>query len=614
MSHRTQGILTPSRSVLVGASLLWTVSLGWLVVVAPATAAGPEFFAHLPAAGCVPAAPSLSDRALVCAGGLDATAPTGPVPAELALSTSTADEARRTVTFRFSTATVSGQTVVAPGSGTATVYLRASGTGALRAPVDVGVELRRQTGSSEATFASGLVTQRMLPSGPGVLQRVDVPFTVSGPLPDRTLGPAHPFVLVVTVVNRTHSSFKVFLGLDATLAPTATGELPACDAPGLTDSDGDGVPDVCDNCPVLANPSQADVNGDGVGEACQCLSPDRPGFCLPGGGPPVTDCVVELLPAGAQLTAGPSGLPKAASCTDGDPACDADGLVDGRCTMNLVLCLNDTDPRLTCTPGSLASIEVKTPSADQPKDPTDGVNALALEATARSLGAAIVRKRQVVTPGPGTATPNACALVAPAGFVVPLASRRGALTATSRRIALVAIGTRADGHSERDSDRVKLTCLPGTPGASTTTTSTSTTSTTSSTTPVGCPPVDGSMRVVGVQLAPPAGQAVAGATVLLDYPEQQVTIPGSGSAPSVAAAIGGLPAGAIGTGFDLDTALRVAVASTAGLPAGPLFTVTFEDCQAATPPQATDFSCSVSDAVDSLGIPVEGTTCTVTIP
>jgi hypothetical protein len=28
-------------------------------------------------------------------------------------------------------------------------------------------------------------------------------------------------------------------------------ERPACDGP---DSDGDGVPDVCDNCPSVANP------------------------------------------------------------------------------------------------------------------------------------------------------------------------------------------------------------------------------------------------------------------------------------------------------------------------------------------------------------------------
>ena len=34
------------------------------------------------------------------------------------------------------------------------------------------------------------------------------------------------------------------------------------------DSDGDGVPDTSDNCPLVANPSQTDTDGDGQGDAC----------------------------------------------------------------------------------------------------------------------------------------------------------------------------------------------------------------------------------------------------------------------------------------------------------------------------------------------------------
>ncbi len=48
----------------------------------------------------------------------------------------------------------------------------------------------------------------------------------------------------------------------------------ACDEPPPTDTDGDGVPDATDNCPTVANPGQADADGDGVGDACE---PDTDG-------------------------------------------------------------------------------------------------------------------------------------------------------------------------------------------------------------------------------------------------------------------------------------------------------------------------------------------------
>ena len=52
----------------------------------------------------------------------------------------------------------------------------------------------------------------------------------------------------------------------ATLAdPITVGEITVVDVP---DSDDDGVPDVSDNCPTVANPDQADIDGDKQGDAC----------------------------------------------------------------------------------------------------------------------------------------------------------------------------------------------------------------------------------------------------------------------------------------------------------------------------------------------------------
>ena len=34
------------------------------------------------------------------------------------------------------------------------------------------------------------------------------------------------------------------------------------------DADGDGIPDIVDNCPHIFNPNQTDLNGDGIADAC----------------------------------------------------------------------------------------------------------------------------------------------------------------------------------------------------------------------------------------------------------------------------------------------------------------------------------------------------------
>ncbi len=57
---------------------------------------------------------------------------------------------------------------------------------------------------------------------------------------------------------------------DEAVADPQADPVPAATVPGEieVDSDGDGIPDVEDNCPTVYNPDQEDSDGDGVGDAC----------------------------------------------------------------------------------------------------------------------------------------------------------------------------------------------------------------------------------------------------------------------------------------------------------------------------------------------------------
>ena len=142
--------------------------------------------------------------------------------------------------------------------------------------------------------------------------------------------------------------------------------------PDQEDADDDGAGDVCDNCPLFENADQKDADNDKIGDACQCHDP-APGHCIPGGGSKSTDCFVEwlVLPSSSATGDVPA---RNINCNDGDPACDADGAADGRCTFEVAACVNAADPRFpTCIAPGLQSLTATLPAIVTQSVKTAGV-------------------------------------------------------------------------------------------------------------------------------------------------------------------------------------------------------------------------------------------------
>ncbi len=132
-----------------------------------------------------------------------------------------------------------------------------------------------------------------------------------------------------------------------------------------------------------------------------------------------------------------------------------------------------------------------------------------------------------------------------------------------------------------------------------------------------CTPVPSAVRDATVSWNAPA--PVVGLTLLLDYPEGKVNLPANGSDAQRGALTNFPPATTeqhnnLGMGGH---ALReVVIKATPITPRpGTLFRVHFFDCEGATPPVASDFSCTVRHAFAPDGTTeVAGTTCSVSVP
>jgi hypothetical protein len=154
---------------------------------------------------------------------------------------------------------------------------------------------------------------------------------------------------------------------------------------------------------------------------------------VPGGGNPTTDCQAEF--DGPVLNY-PPGRNVAASCVDGDPACDADGAADGTCHFSVSVCFLNADDRLPdCVPGAIYGYEIKNRPPGR-----------------RGFNQELFDLNLAVLLGVPTTMPSCSA---PRPISVPLRGRSGAFRKGSLRIRAESF----DG-LVTDRDRLSLICLP----------------------------------------------------------------------------------------------------------------------------------------------------------
>jgi 6-phosphogluconolactonase len=208
-----------------------------------------------------------------------------------------------------------------------------------------------------------------------------------------------------------------------------------------------------------------------------------PGVCIPGLGKGTTDCVGEWF---VDTDPTPSINPRTGFpdhkvyCQNGNTGCDFDNQ-DDRCTFRVRICINNQDPRLTCTPTNVANYELLRPRQGS-GDAADASNYNEIQKAASGnscnndafrsclvnadclfggtctgpavIGVPFVKRSTVLHPGVTNSTMNVCSN--PMDIVVPLRSTSSGFRARSKTIR----GRLKTTGGTKDTDVLKLTCFP----------------------------------------------------------------------------------------------------------------------------------------------------------
>jgi hypothetical protein len=160
-----------------------------------------------------------------------------------------------------------------------------------------------------------------------------------------------------------------------------------------------------------------------------------------GGGARATDCLV-VFDADANY---PPTAPKQVRCVDGDPSCDADGTVNGVCSLRVRVCANSTaDP--SCTLTGVAQLDVDH-SFDSGNDPKFDPDFLALR---QRIAMDFTLPETTADLCTGTVT-----------FTVPIKGpfAHNACGPGRKTLRLHSVSTGATG-AKTDADRLRFSCVP----------------------------------------------------------------------------------------------------------------------------------------------------------
>ena len=164
-----------------------------------------------------------------------------------------------------------------------------------------------------------------------------------------------------------------------------------------------------------------------------------------GGGSPRVDCLA-VFEAAANV---PARRPTSIRCTDGDPTCDADGVVNGVCEFSISICANsDADPACTLRGVDAITIDHAVDDGDPKFDP--------------AFQAIQARVQAEIDPPTSAVALCTTAISVPVPIRGPLGA--GVCKSTKQVLSMVTLSTLIGGKIYRDADVLKMRCDPAPTG------------------------------------------------------------------------------------------------------------------------------------------------------